>query len=137
MSKIVNLFVICLFFAPATSVFSKSQKDQDAFDRCMASTRHERSTCTQGCGLILQQCYDRGVEDLDRKVDSLIAEAKSRSEDVCANFSLSYAARASRMDAEIITEAEALPGWVASELRLNLARQRFYNLTLIQESCHS
>lgn len=125
---------MALCLAGVSNAFSKTS-NADAFQMCMNRTKQDRLSCEAGCGMIIQQCYDEGVADINEKIKRLMLEVKSKSGDACANFAASYLDDASRMESDISDNADSLPGWVGSEMKLNLAKQRLDNVGLIRGSC--
>ncbi|PRX99398.1 hypothetical protein [Paraburkholderia sp. BL25I1N1] len=85
--------------------------------------------------MIIQQCYDKGIADINEKINRQMLDVKSKSGAVCVNFSASYLDVASRMESDILDKADSLPGWVAGEMKLNLAKQRLDRVGLIRGSC--
>lgn len=134
MKNIVTTFAIALCIFGSSNALSKTSST-DAFKVCMNRTKQDRSSCDAGCGMIIQQCYDEGVADINEKVKRLMLEVKSNNGDLCANFAALYLEDALRMDGDISVKADGLPGWIGSEMKLNFARQRLDNLGLIRESC--
>jgi len=85
--------------------------------------------------MIIQQCYDEGIENANREIGLLISDLKSENGDMCANFAAMYLDDASRMEKEVVKKTDSLPGWVGSVMRLNFARQRLDNVKSIRETC--
>jgi len=85
--------------------------------------------------MILRQCYDEGISDVNDKINSLLSQIKSKNGDSCRNLADSYLSAATNMDSDISQKANDVPGWTGSELELNFAKQRLDNLMLIRQSC--
>ncbi|MBR8128006.1 hypothetical protein [Burkholderia ambifaria] len=115
-------------------VFAASISD-DAFERCLARTQKDRLSCESDCGLILQGCYEEGISEATEKSDVLQSKIASKSGGACSTLASVYIEDAKVMERDISRRAALLPGWVASELSLNFARQRLSNLRAIEKSC--
>ncbi|MEX3952924.1 hypothetical protein AB4Y40_34885 [Paraburkholderia sp. EG287B] len=107
----------------------------DAFQACMDRTQHDRLNCQSGCGMILQQCYDEGVADVNKRINEVDSVIKSKNGAACASLAEGYLSQASRVADDVVQKANNLTGWIGSDLSLALARQRLESLKLIQQSC--
>ena len=134
MKNIVTVSAIALCMFGSSNAFSKTS-NTDAFKVCMNRTKQDRLSCEAGCGMIIQQCYDEGVADINKKIERLMLGVKSKNGEACTNFAALYLEDALRMDGDISDKADGLPGWLGSEMKLSFARQRLENLGLIRESC--
>ncbi|MBP0594359.1 hypothetical protein J8I87_32785 [Paraburkholderia sp. LEh10] len=134
MKKISNglIGVLCLFLA--SGAYSKAP-DMDVFQKCMGRTKQDRLTCSTGCGLILQQCYDEGVADINDRASRLLSQIKSESGSACKDPAETYLSDAMHMESDVAQKANDILGWAGSELALSFARQRLDNLGLIRQSC--
>ncbi|WP_322063377.1 hypothetical protein, partial [Paraburkholderia sp. J63] len=121
-----------IFFA---SIAWSKTPDQDAFQACMSRAKQDSLTCTAGCGMILQQCYEEGISDINSKINNMLSQIKYKNGGSCGNLADSYLSEATHMDGDISQKANDIPGWIGSELALNFAKQRLDNLRLIQQSC--
>lgn len=116
------------------NAFSKAL-DLDAFQQCMSRTKQERLTCTVGCGMILQQCYDEGIADIGGRISRLLSQIKSDNGDACTRLAETFLTDAIHMESDVAQRASDTPGWTGSELALKFARQRLDSLQLIRQSC--
>jgi hypothetical protein len=131
---IFHIFLVALVVLGSTVAFSKAS-DADAYQICMNRTKHDRLNCQAGCGLIIEQCYDEGVADINKKINILISDIKSKNGAACSAFAMDYLSEASRMEGDVENKANNLIGWVGSELTLNFSRQRLDNLRIIESTC--
>ncbi|MBB5406187.1 hypothetical protein HDG34_000102 [Paraburkholderia sp. HC6.4b] len=134
MKAIFRILLLALVVVGSTAAFSKAL-DADAYQICMNRTKHDRLNCQAGCGMIIQQCYDEGVADINKKIDILISDIKSKNGAACSALATNYLSEASRMEGGVENKANNLIGWVGSELTLNFARQRLDNLGIIMGTC--
>ncbi|WP_233834684.1 hypothetical protein [Paraburkholderia sp. ZP32-5] len=109
----------------------------DIYTQCIARTKHDRLSCQTGCGMIVQQCYDEGIADINNQITKLKNDIKTRNGIACANLADNYLTEASHMESMIEKQTANLTGWIGSELSLNFARQRLANVSLINKSCKS
>ncbi|CAM2172508.1 hypothetical protein PSAC2689_200058 [Paraburkholderia sacchari] len=85
--------------------------------------------------MIVQQCYDEGIANVDKKIIKLIATMEAENAIACVNFARNYLNEASKLERDVEKQSSSLIAWVGSELALNLARQRLDNIILIKKSC--
>jgi uncharacterized Zn-binding protein involved in type VI secretion len=136
-SSLQNTFFI--FLLTSTALVSGSALSQtpttDTYTQCMARTKHDRLNCQIGCGMIVQQCYDEGIADINNQTAKLNDVIKAKNGVSCANLTANYLSEASRIESVIEKQTANLAGWTGSELSLSFARQRFDNVLLIHKSC--
>lgn len=133
MKKICCVFVFLLTVMP-DGAFCRVV-NVDAFRACLNRTEHDRLSCQSGCGMILQQCYDEGVADFNKKINEIDSMIKAKNGAACASLAEDYLSAASRVANDVVQKANNLTGWIGGDLSLNFARQRLENLKLIQQSC--
>ncbi|SAL28290.1 hypothetical protein AWB71_01666 [Caballeronia peredens] len=137
LSSHVRNFVSCvLIFAPnwIAGTTMAASIHGDAFASCMQRTKHERSNCNSGCGMILRQCYDEAVSDLNTKSDALLAEIRKRGS-YCTAIAEDYSKASSQWTESLRYKTESRPGWLSDELVLHFAQQRLSTFQLLSERC--
>lgn len=134
MKRFLAVVLAALSVSGISGAYAK-KNSVDAFQACMNRTKSDRISCESGCGMIIQQCYDEGISDINDKVKNTEELIRQKNGDVCANFADGYLQSALHMEADLQEKASALPGWAGSELALNLARQRLDNVRLLLGSC--
>ena len=126
------LIVLSIF--PVPCVLGKVTR-VDLFKECLDRTGLDRVDCESGCGMIIQQCRDEAVEDINNKIMKAKKMIRQKNGLACANFVDEYLKSALRMEAELQDRTSNLPGWAGSELTLSFARQRLENVRALLESC--
>ncbi|WP_244788433.1 hypothetical protein [Cupriavidus pauculus] len=106
-----------------------------AYAKCMARTKQERLTCKTDCGMILQGCYDEGVDEINEKIDSLVALMNASGNMSCASLAEEYSLEALKVDENVVDKGNTHAGWFGAELKLYLAKQRLAALQFIQKTC--
>jgi hypothetical protein len=134
MKRFLAAVLAALCLSEISGAYGKTNS-VDAFQACMNRTKSDRINCEAGCGMIIQQCYDEGISDINDKVKRTEELLRQKNGDVCANFADGYLQSALHMEADLQEKTGALPGWAGSELALNLARQRLDNVRLLLGSC--
>ncbi|WP_157977817.1 hypothetical protein [Paraburkholderia kururiensis] len=134
--KAALLNFLFIFMVLVSGVALSKTPSTDAYARCMARTKNDRLNCQAGCGMIVQQCYDEGVADINNQIVKLSEDIKGKSAVVCADLVENYLNEASRMEANVGKQTKNFVGWTGSELTLNFARQRLDNILLIRKSCN-
>ncbi|WP_175674225.1 hypothetical protein [Burkholderia ambifaria] len=123
---IVTLYGCC--------VFAENNLGGD-LEGCLARTMKDRLSCESGCGLVLRSCYDEEISDVTEKSDALQSKISSKSNKACSTFASEYVKVAKVMEGDVYKRVEIIPGWIASDLYLNFARQRLENLRAIENGC--
>jgi hypothetical protein len=104
----------------------------DAFAACMKHTQNDRDNCQSGCGMILQSCYDEGVEDVNKKIDSLLVKINVDSSSACFELAKKYSDGVLKIEDNA---AATQPGWIGAELKLKSARQRLAMVDFFKNTC--
>ncbi|MFD1561466.1 hypothetical protein ACFSHT_38450 [Paraburkholderia silviterrae] len=136
MKSAFSILSLMLMTLVSCSAFSKVPS-ADAYAQCMNRTKLDRLNCQAGCGMIVQQCYDEGVADINSQIAKLNEDINIKNGAACASFVVDYLSEAARMEVNVGKQASNLVGWVGSEMALNFARQRLDNILLIQRSCRT
>lgn len=85
--------------------------------------------------MILQGCYDEGVDEINEKIDSLVAMMNASGNRSCASLAAEYSLEALNLDENVVDKRNAHAGWFGVELKLYLAKQRLSALQFIQKAC--
>ncbi|WP_198287407.1 hypothetical protein [Burkholderia ubonensis] len=81
--------------------------------------------------MILQNCHGEGIFELNEKSNALKSLLVSESRFMRSDLVSMYSGTASAIEDDVKGKVDSLPGWIADELNLTLARQRLDNLRLI------
>lgn len=131
--NILIYFIFAIFLTPFNSMAAREAAT--AYSKCMTRTKHERLTCTSGCGMILQGCYDEGIDEINVKISSLVTLMKAKKNESCASLAAEYSQKASNLEADLVDTENAQPGWFGTELKVYLAQQRLSAVQFIQKTC--
>lgn len=128
----LNKIVTIIFALIISSPYASSAATSDAFSKCMARTQRQRLVCTSGCGMIIQGCYDEGVDDVSEKIEHKLQSNKGE----CVDLLTRYQKESIDFEGKVIDEAKQRPGWIGAELKLYLVQQRLAALQFIEKSCN-
>lgn len=134
MKRFIAIVLAALCMTEISRTFANTNS-VDAFQACMDRTKFDRINCEAECGMIIQQCYDDGISDINDKAKKVEDSIKQKDGDTCASFADDYLKSALHMEADLQEKISSLPGWSGSEFALNLARQRLDNVRLLLGSC--
>jgi hypothetical protein len=134
MKYCVSFIIVALCLLFLSDAFSKGA-NIDAFHQCLNRTRKDRMNCESGCGMILQDCYERGIFEADDKIKGLMSQIKAKNGESCASLAEMYLRSESQVSGDVVKTANNLTGWIGSELELNFAHQRLDNIQLICKLC--
>lgn len=71
--------IIALSFVAFAARDALSDTRNPEFLACLARTREERVSCSSGCGMIIQQCYDEADDTMKRRIDALVKKEAAQS----------------------------------------------------------
>lgn len=134
MKHIFRTLIVVMLAIGSLSALSKTSQ-VDAFQLCLNRTKTDRLNCEAGCGMIIQQCYEEGIDNENAKMQTLLADLKTKNGNACADFAKTYLDDAKQMENDLTQKADSFTGWVGSEMRLNFAKQRVDTIKLIRETC--
>ena len=115
-------------------VFAENNLGDD-FEGCLTRTMKATLSCESGCGFVLQGCYDEEIFAVTEKSDALQSKISLKSGEACWALASEYVKLAKVMEGDVYKRAEIIPGWIASDLYLNFARQRLEDLRAIENWC--
>jgi hypothetical protein len=127
-------FLTTLLSWSVSATSAGPNSDGDAFSQCMTRTSHDRQACNSGCGMILHQCYEEGVSELNRESEKIMSQMPS-SNFSCIKLAKDYLSAFSQPSERIKVEAAAQPGWLGDELDLHFAKQQVATLQLLSKEC--
>lgn len=128
-------WLLILALASSFSWAAPGHVQRDPFQQCMMRTETDRRTCTAGCGMIVGACYEEAILPLERDIEAVSMALQQSGNDECVSLGTLYVQRHSELMQSVADKAEARPGWINAELRLNLTRQKLGNLGLIAKEC--
>jgi len=85
--------------------------------------------------MIVGACYEEAILPLERDIEAVSMALQQSGNDECVSLGTLYVQRHSELMQSVADKAEARPGWINAELRLNLTRQKLGNLGLIAKEC--
>lgn len=135
MIKLIKTAVFIVLGGTTVAVLSKSPSPH-TFRECVRRTEQSRFACQAGCGMIVQQCYDETVADAESKISVILSSLERTNGGPCADLAKRYLDDASRMEQRTAEVADRIPGWIGSDMKLNLMKQRLINVQLIAARCN-
>ncbi|WP_250491859.1 hypothetical protein [Caballeronia sp. GAWG1-1] len=129
-----TLFFAALLACSASAFSASPNSSGDAFSQCMARTSNDRLTCGSGCGMILHQCYEEGVSELNRNSEKIVLQINNVSSS-CVTVAKDYLSIFSQASERMKKEAADQPGWLEDELDLHFAKQQLATLKLLLKEC--
>ncbi|QYY31603.1 hypothetical protein K2O51_30565 [Cupriavidus pinatubonensis] len=127
--------LIFLFTSLASSSSMPASKPEGAYSKCMTRTKNERLTCISGCGMIVQDCYDEGMVEVNEKINSTLTALNKNSNKKCAHLATEYLNKAMALEADMTGEVGNQSDWFAAELKLHLVQQRLATVQFILKNC--